>query len=174
MIPYSFSTVPQLHGGIAYHIHLQSSHFQHFLSLLSLELPIYIKDTFPCTPIQVPFFLISESSHTFHIQSISSKWSVNEKKSRILLTGPLMVPDANRSPARRLQPFIVWCASCWDTVQYLHRERESFSWLLCRSECLETPSSPKSEEGEHHITLLTSGHFRVQGFWSSANLEVTP
>jgi hypothetical protein len=71
-IPYSFSTVPHLHGGIAYHIHLQSSRFQHFLSLLSLELPIYIKDMFPCTPIQIPFFLISESSHTFHIQSIFS------------------------------------------------------------------------------------------------------
>jgi len=27
-------------------------------------------------------------------------------------TGPLVVPDANRSPAIRLQPLIVWCATC--------------------------------------------------------------
>src|SRR5262249_10768058 len=35
--------------------------------------------------------------------------------------GPLMVPDASRSPGRRLQPLTVWCASCWQTFQYRWR-----------------------------------------------------
>lgn len=35
------------------------------------------------------------------------------------LTGPLMVPDANRSPGRRLQPLTVWCVSCCSIVQYM-------------------------------------------------------
>jgi len=32
--------------------------------------------------------------------------------------GPLIVPDASRSPVRRLQPLTAWCASCWQTFQY--------------------------------------------------------
>jgi len=154
--------VPHLHGGIAYHIHLQSSHFQHFLSLLSLELPIYIKDMFPCTPIQIPFFSISESSHTFHIQSISSSdlWMKKNQEFYLLVHLWFLMPtghlDVGCSHLLCGVPAVETLSST-----YTGRERESFSWLLCCSEWLETPSSPKSEEGEHHIILLTSGHFRV-------------
>jgi hypothetical protein len=87
--------------------------------LYQRRLPMYTHTN----PIFLDFWVIPHISHSVHIL----KWSVNGKKSRILLTGPLMVPDANRSPERRLQPFTVWCASCWDTVQYLHRERERAS-----------------------------------------------
>src|SRR3712207_7162515 len=32
--------------------------------------------------------------------------------------GPETVPEANRSPVRRLAPLTVMCASCWAGVQY--------------------------------------------------------
>ena len=38
---------------------------------------------------------------------------------RLSLAGPLMVPLANRSPGRMLQPVDVWCASIWLMVQYM-------------------------------------------------------
>lgn len=40
------------------------------------------------------------------------------------LTGPLMVPDARRSPGLRLHPLIEWWASCCFIVQYMCCKRE--------------------------------------------------
>jgi len=40
------------------------------------------------------------------------------KKCRVLLTGPLMVPEASRSPGLRLQPDAAWWTSCCFAVQY--------------------------------------------------------
>lgn len=37
-------------------------------------------------------------------------------------TGPLMVPDASRSPGLTLQPLTVWCASCCFMDQYMYWE----------------------------------------------------
>lgn len=36
------------------------------------------------------------------------------------LTGPLMVPEASRSPGLTLQPLTVWWASCCFMVQYMY------------------------------------------------------
>ena len=35
------------------------------------------------------------------------------------LTGPDIVPDANRSPGRILHPFTAWCVNCCFMVQYV-------------------------------------------------------
>ena len=34
-------------------------------------------------------------------------------------SGPLTVPEANRSPVRSAAPLTVRCASCWAAVQYI-------------------------------------------------------
>ena len=51
-------------------------------------------------------------------------WRWCHKLEFTTLTGPLIVPVPRRSPGLKLQPLIVWCASCWVKVQYLyHKER---------------------------------------------------
>lgn len=40
------------------------------------------------------------------------------------LTGPLMVPEARRSPGLRLQPLMEWWASCCFMVQYMCWRKE--------------------------------------------------
>lgn len=44
------------------------------------------------------------------------------------LTGPLMVPEARRSPGRRLQPLTEWCVICCSIVQYMYCRRGTQTW----------------------------------------------
>lgn len=60
---------------------------------------------------------------------VQSRLSTRAAPKAQRLTGPLMVPEASRSPGRRLQPLTVWWVSCWSIVQYMccgqgHRDRE--------------------------------------------------
>jgi hypothetical protein len=43
----------------------------------------------------------------------------SRKQPRWAASGPLTVPEANRSPVRREAPLTVMCASCWAAVQYI-------------------------------------------------------
>ncbi len=49
-----------------------------------------------------------------------------------VLTAPLMVPDASRSPGRTLHPLTVWCANCCFIVQYMYYKPVRFRFTLPR------------------------------------------
>lgn len=83
------------------------------------------------------------------------------------LTGPLIVPVPRRSPGLKLQPLIVWCASCWVMVQYL-------------IQIVVLTFKIKNEKFKHCYTYLVNRNtawdsiahlqvFMLQSFWNETN-----